>query len=843
MKYFLASFFLLMSLTFSMACSSPNGLVEDIDSPTEPSQPSEPDDPEEITYSHPLLFVTGNDKDAIKEKISSKPWASDAYQKIKKLVESDVATHISSPDKIFSGLTTIPSDNTNSESASSTGAAAHSKVLEKAAFAAIVYYVEKNEKYAQFSADILQYYFDALSLRTPTTTTICGNQFYDSRIGYNHLAVAYDFIYPFLMKKDVTVYSKQSNSKIAYDNAKAQKVIVNIAKSAIKYGSTDNKYGKDISNHAVLTSPGALFPILCIEDEATKKELFDIFWEKGTSVQNSFTKTILPMFGEQGIWPEAVSYSFMPNISMILNIVDRLYPEKAIISSYTNILDGNFLFENLRIPNGKFVRYGDSHRNNDATENLYIITNNIAERTKNSELIAKSEAALSNYYANNGGLNSNIAISTYDNYYPYLQLLWGKHDHSIEVNNSVMKPTVLIKHAGVALQRNYVADDNTNYGLCGIIGGAYYVHNHLTGITMELYGGGDVMCANGGLPPTLAERNIDLHTKYFSRYAGNNSVVVNGSALGSDKKAWKTNGNSWQNTVNTIACEPAHLQEPVNKKFSFTTGLFDDSNNNCKQERTLGIVRLDDKNAYYVDIFRSKSNGVNNYHDYIYHNIGDKTNVMDINDNAFSLNSTDIYTGDLGDSFKTPGWYFFESAQTTGEINKTVKVRFDLDATNRYMFMFMPAQTERQYTAALAPATREALNGYVNKKSQVMVVRQKGEAWNRPFISILEPSLSSQSAVKDVANIISNGKSVGVKVTSQIGTRSYVNYIFCNENDNDIYDDSTTEIYFKGRYGIVQVETTNNAVTSVELYIGSGETIKYKDKTLNASDKKGTKRF
>ena len=55
-------------------------------------------------------------------------------------------------------------------------------------------------------------------------------------------------------------------------------------------------------------------------------------------------------------------------------------------------------------------------------------------------------------------------------------------------------------HAGVGVLRNYETPDIETFGLMGYIGGAHYVHSHLTGIEMELYGSGMVMGAGSGDP-------------------------------------------------------------------------------------------------------------------------------------------------------------------------------------------------------------------------------------------------------------------------------------------------------------------------------------------------------
>ncbi len=543
---------------------------------------------------------------------------------------------------------------------------------------------------------------------------------------------------------------KQQETRIAFDNAKAQKAIANIVGNVLQeYGKPD-EHGKFISNHPILTASGALFSILCVEDDTERQRLFDVFWEKGTAHQNSFKNTILPMFGEQGIWPESTSYSFMPIITMVLNIVDRVYPEMNVTKDNQHIFEGNFLFDHLRYPNRKFVRFGDSKRNNDGTEDLYRYTLSIAERRGYSNLKQQAELALKQAYEAKGGYKPKLDDDIFNNFQA-LDLFWGiPIPEKIEGRINFNKPTVLVKHAGVALQRNYVEKDNETYGLCGIIGGAHYVHSHATGIAMELYGAGYVMGPNAGLPPSVRERQIPLHENYFRLYAGNNTVIVNGTSHGRDEGSWKGNAYVWQNTVVNIACEPKHLEDPISENFSFATQFLKDEVNNCDQERTLSIIRTSDKTAYYFDVFRSKSLGENKFHDYIYHNIGDETLIENSKGEALALKKTDRYKNDIGDPVKSPGWAYFENTQVTKPTSEAVNVKFHINDGNRYMHLFVPKGNKQEYTTALAPPTREAENAYLKKKTQVLVIRQKGEAWDKPFITVFEPTIGKKSSVQSV---------------------------------------------------------------------------------------------
>lgn len=796
--------------------------------------------PEIWKIQHPVIWATAEEKPEILEKIANYSWAQSIVNKLHTTVDSKVNTHISNPAAILNTIPAIPVDDNLSESQTTTHAD-HTKVLTYASYSGLLYYLTEEKKYAQFAADILSYYIDELAPRSPETTTICGNTFYDPRTSYAHFAIAYDFVYHFLNELGTEVYKKSSGTKVAFDKVKAQKAVHNIAVNALQEFDGADTHGRTISNHPVLRAPGVLFSILNVEDDIERERLFNVFWEKGTKEQNSFKHTILPMFGEQGIWPESVSYGFMPNITLVLNLVDRIKPEMNVMADNLNILEGNFLFDNLRLPNRRFVRYGDSHRDGDGTGALYRYTLNLATRRGYTEYAQKAKVALKQSYDAEGGYIPVVAVSTFDNYSGYEQLLWGVDiPDSVEGEIDFQKPTVIIKHAGIALQRNYVNENNSEYGLCGIIGGAHYVHSHCTGITMELYGAGYVMAANAGLPKTLAERSQPEHENYFWRHAGNNTMIVNGTTHGIQTGAWNSDSYLWQNTTVNVSAEPQHLEDPVHSNFGFATQFLDDKVNNDQQQRTLSTIRTSETSGYYFDMFRSKSLGENKFHDYIYHNLGDATHISTMEGTNLSVSPTSRYQNDIGDSRQSPGWRFFEDTRVTKLTDEAIRVRFDLNETNTYMNLFAPAGVAREYTKALGPATREARGGYINKKTQIISIRQQGEAWDKPYVHVFEPSKSANTSVKAVEHLYDGDAIIGAKVRSEIGDKTIEDYIVCLPGSNSSVMLSNG-ISFAGRFAVVRYEQDLDTAFTT-LYIGEGDSLAFGDLSLiTDNSRKGVK--
>ncbi len=781
------------------------------------------------SLQHPVIWTTSDEREQVLKLIDQEPWAKQLVDQVHRIIDKDVELHQTNPKRILSKIPHINEDDNVKELEVKT-VHQHMGVLGKAAYAGLLYFLTEEEAYAQFAADILWYYTEELAPREPHNTSVCGNTFYDPRTSYGQLAITYDFLYNYLKEPERSLYSARQNKRVAYNHATMQKAITNIVGNILQeYGHPD-EHGMFVSNHPILTGPGALFSILCVEDDAERERLFNVFWEVGTAHQNSFKNTLLPMFGAQGIWPESTSYSFMADITLMLNIIDRIWPEMNVVADNMHILDGNFLFDNLRMPDRRFVTYGDSHRDSDGTSALYRYTLDLAQRRGLTAYEQKAKVALRQKYDAEGGRQPNAEIRTFGNYGVFTQLLWGKPiPQAMDEAIDFQKPTVIIEHAGVALQRNYVEEDNVLYGLCGIIGGAHYVHSHLTGIGMELYGAGYAMAPSAGLPPSVAQRRIPLHEHYFRLYAGNNTVVVNGTSHGLDEGSWKGRANVWQNTVLNVAAEPAHLEDPKNQNFSFATQHLDDEVNNAVQQRTLSTIRTSPTSAYYFDMFRSRSLDENKFHDYIYHNLGDKMRITTADGGQLKLKDTERYNNDIGDQVHSPGWRFFEKTKTTDEINDGVYVRYDIKYDKRYMHQWIPGGVSREYTKALAPPSRDVRNGYDEKKTQVLVIRQEGEAWERPYISIFEPSLSAESTIQSVDNLMDGNRIVGAKVVSKVDKQTITDYIICLPEDNGALDIPALALQFKGRFGIARFITQAEQSETI-LYLGEGSLLEVGDK-------------
>ncbi|MBV5343741.1 hypothetical protein JZU68_09135, partial [bacterium] len=273
----------------------------------------------------------------------------------------------------------------------------------------------------------------------------------------------------------------------------------------------------------------------------------------------------------------------------------------------------------------------------------------------------------------------------------------------------------------------------------------------------------------------------------------------------------------------------------------FTTQFIDDTFNNCLQQRTNSIIRTSSTTAYYFDIFRSKGKTINNYHDYIYHNIGDSLELKFADATNVPLLASEKYASDIAGS-KT-GWKFFKQVESSTATNKAIEATFALNAVNKNMHVFMPSGINREYATAKALYTKGVMHGYDQKKTPVLAVRQFGEAWDKAFVAVFEPSVQNTKSVKSVTNIFSEGKVVGAVVVSEVDGSKITDYILSNDNDSISLNLKELKIKFQGRFGIVRT-LVKSGKTEVSLYIGQGQKITFSGKKLMAdSEQKGFTKF
>ena len=330
-------------------------------------------------------------------------------------------------------------------------------------------------------------------------------------------------------------------------------------------------------------------------------------------------------------------------------------------------------------------------------------------------------------------------------------------------------------------------------------------HQHANGISLELYGKGYVLGPDAGIGRTLYS-GLD-YLEYYSQMPAHNTVVVDGVSSYPVMMS--------QHAFKVVASYPeVSKEQPASKKLSekklsfqkdselkdkitYATVSFIEPETQAQQQRTTAIVKTSAKGGYYIDVFRSKKKeGGDKTHDYFYHNLGQEMKVMD----ATSGQPIDMKpTEELAFAGGHLYAYSYIYDKKSAEMQNSVKTQFvtkilddkvveAMDGQREItMTMWMKKDENRTIFQALSPVNLEyermPNQPYKVDEQPVLtfVARQKGEAWNHPFVCVYEPSSDVEPG--DIASVDyftpSEPSAVGIIVKLKDGTEQR---IVCSEN-------------------------------------------------------------
>ena len=330
-------------------------------------------------------------------------------------------------------------------------------------------------------------------------------------------------------------------------------------------------------------------------------------------------------------------------------------------------------------------------------------------------------------------------------------------------------------------------------------------HQHANGISLELYGKGYVLGPDAGIGRTLYS-GLD-YLEYYSQMPAHNTVVVDGVSSYPVMMS--------QHAFKVVASYPEVSKEqpaskklsewklsgdnasPLKDKMTYATVSFIEPETQALQQRTTAIVKTSNKGGFYIDVFRSKKiEGGDKIHDYFYHNLGQEMKVMD----AASGQPLDMKpTEELAFAGGHLYAYSYIYDKKSAEMQNSVKTQFvtkilddkvveAMDGQREItMTMWMKKDENRTIFQALSPVNLEyermPNQPYKVDEQPVLtfVARQKGEAWNHPFVCVYEPS--SDTEPSDIASVDyftpSEPSAVGIIVKLKDGTEQH---IVCSEN-------------------------------------------------------------
>ena len=798
----------------------------------------------------PFIWVKSSERQEILQKIEDNEWANSLYNSLKERVDTAVTRDLKQRREKLEALPlvwgeegSVPTlqiyEKGHAWNNHREPTLAMMKGLQDAIDCGVLYYLTGDEKYAIFAADMLAAFVNAL-VQIPVDVSGSGNSGWlytedhliEVRVVAAQIPIIYDFVYPYL-KSGGKVYDLASDELRSFDFEAGQKVFKTYVDLALNTGSR-------IHNWTVLESTSLIQNMMAIDDETERNRLLAYVVDKDTERQASF-ELLYKNFEKPGsIWPESFSYSLhVTTLSIFhMTMIDRIYPELKLGNRFPNISQSIAATYNLKYPNGDNPTFGDANRNYNEDYLSYEMGLQLAKLNENQQQITYFTDFLSSRLASGDYERGELTPRKYGpaTYKDPLWLLWSNADLQGDAKKNVDPPRPRsnhLPHAGLTIQRNISKNNPIKNSLMAVIGGGSFVHSHASGMELELYGQGYVLGTDGG-KGTYAS---PLHENYYRLFAAHNTVISNGGSGSNPNGGWVNLGID---TVTPVVLEPRAGDPGVSPNHSFATTKFSDKFNTvaaAEHQRTVALIRLNDEHGYYLDVFRAKSDTINQFHDYLYHNVADRLEIstdgkaLTMNPDKDRYQASSKLEWERNRKFRHPGWHYFDevkSSQPTSDAFVATFTAENLEEKPIVMKAVVPAGLEAEVTQVLAPPSSSAPPSYKKKPLPAFLLRHQGEAWSNPFVVVYEAH-NSKPVIQSVERLMEEGVFKGVKVVSKVEEKILTQYILVQENIEDIYTNYELGISFKGRFGLITL-LENNVLK--EMYIGDGHQLSYNGETL-----------
>ncbi|MFV0290930.1 MAG: hypothetical protein ACK5IJ_08565, partial [Mangrovibacterium sp.] len=682
-------------------------------------------------------------------------------------------------------------------------------VMRYAKEAAFIYWLKGDERYAQVAYEVLDTYLTGIHYLNEPIDISHGH--HQTLVSYTEFEVIQEHIIA-----DITA---------CYDFL-YQYIKTNHAEKVLFYGSVFQKWCDQQIKNGVSFNNWNLFQALHISRMALVLEDND-FYKNGkggpyyldqimnhtSTRQWSMTKLINYGYGEEGIWCESPGYSV--NVCRDFIHFVKFYDENFGIDLIAQLPILETAAESIvqyLMPNAYMVAFGDGHYKKlpvDAFQ--YMIQN--AQKYKRPEAEQYFTKLLKTLAPDMEMKGEFVGRSIED---LFVESSF-KIDESIDAGSlsDFLYPTFYAANTSWITQRTDVnnVDDALMYSMIGSLGN----HMHSNGIAIELYG--------KGLPlaPELGHGTSYFHSdyaEYYTQFPAHNTVAVNGKSKYPEMKA--------NHAFKMNAMYPQSMDIDAQSDRLFSDVSFLEPETHSVQRRQVGIVNHED-GGYYVDIFRSKQiEGNDVKHEYFFHNLGQQLELTATNGDALDLQETTSLSFGDGDLFGYDYMWDKKSIKTTEDF----KGKFTLDTEDRTINMnvWFEGNNDREIFSVMSP--KSTAHPYVGMSKEInesptptLVVRQSGEAWNRPFVAIYEPATNNTSAI-DKVSYFGEGEQVGICVEDKSGARDY---IFSNTDEQSNFEHE--DMMLSGNFAVVSKDGDR-----IKLLLGHGKELQAGDYTIVADE-------
>jgi len=664
--------------------------------------------------------------------------------------------------------------------------------------AAIVYWLKGEEKYARFAADILDQWAKGAYHQEPIIGP-CRTGFLDMQtLGdrtFLPLILAYDFLKPYMQQQK-------------YDLHWYETVFEKFASTLAFRGFWNN-------NWYAAESSTLTFAALSLENKQKRDYYLQFVLEKDTinggCGQLALPSTVEKWLTPDGHWKEPGGYHNFPVGNLLMSSLTLEKNGFDVFRKFPALFRASFAMLKYSFPNLTVGAFGDTGRASQSAESLEIGLLGAVKYNQPElpEMLASMKKLI------DGGIYKRERSG-------FMGLLCFLPEIPEAKTTYQWPRTGTLEFARFFLQRNGT-DPKT--GLMVGVQGATYNHNHCNGMSMELYGLGEVLGIDAG---TGANYEHPLHRNYYSQWAAHNTVVAAG--MSSSVPFSGSAGTKQVGQIDLAAMEPMPDETAVSPNYSFTDTRYLDKSTNTNQSRTLGIVRTSETTGYYVDIYRS-DNAISN--DYVYHNIGDE--VVFLNEKREPLKTAEAKYPVTEKDY--PGFRFYTDVKKMGNYPENLIARFSIkDDNSNDLFMqgLIAGNENRDYYQGMSLKTKTAGKVYNGKPLPLFTIRTEAEAKTHPFIVVFEPYQGEKG--NSVERISVEKRNDGDVFTALIvfGKNGSRQQIFQSVDPNKKFNAAGAN--FSGYYGIVGFEGAK--ITSI--YLGNGSEISHSGYSLKSKTPNGS---
>lgn len=827
---------------------------------------------------HPRIYITDNKKSAFIEKINTVEWAKSSYEAVKDGVEKHVDRHVTDPEWIISrmqmywdthhervyvigsdfshgtGRAPVPTvkfqghrdpatdyampsledtqpymdekgmylQNMKKEGhpwewvhPSKTGrmiGPMNERIISLAADAAFLYWYTGEEKYAVFASDIFMTYVKGMHYRRePFALEQYGNSHLMGLATFEvildghipSMAVCYDFLHSYLKNK-------------GEDFEMITSVFKRFADQEIMYGVPDNNWN-------IFQARFVTYLALALESDSYYKDgkgrqyYINEIMNHTTIRQFALKEAVADIFDpETGMWPESATYSMsvckdmLDIVSLIDNAENNRMLDTFAILKKAVPATAEYLF-----PNGRVTAFGDARYvplRAQSFEMLISLYRKYGESDREKEATQVLRKLMEDkFYSRND--KSMFALFFYVDQLMDIQPENITYDHL--TSNMFYAPNV-----SWLMQRN--GKDRKN-GMAFTLVGAYGNHAQANGISLEMYAKGLMLAPESSFGISYGTRD---NQEYYARFPAHNTVCVDGI---SDYPMMRSNY-----PYELLSCYPPHADKsPLTGNITYAEVALTEPKTDAKQERLTSMIRLDETTGYVVDIFRSARNdGKDKKHEYFYHSIGQDIDVMNATGQKLTLSATNELSSSLGDM---PGYNYFTNKKSVS-YGQDFKTRFNIRLEKQddvFVDMWMKGYPGRTVFSVESPKSNAFVKGSIPDELlglplPTLIVRQTGEAWDRPFVSVFYPYTSAENkAVKSVGYFGHQKDFTGIMVQSDRRT----DYIFNSTGSQQ--NISHQDMQFQGSYAVI-----GEAGEEPELlFLGNGKMLKKGKWSITADNK------